>query len=158
MKRRGTYGTSYRALGALGRARGLGAIDAAQQSVLLSNAETLWGFLDALGARVNDAAAAGVDDQVLAALRTERDTLRADLQRLSDRIEVLNTQADIGAWEAAYNEVRARAVQLLADVQRLLGEERSAQLRRVGLWVGGATLGTVGLVLLVRWYARRRRR
>lgn len=159
MRRVSKFGSSYAGLGAFQRApRGLGVIGADQQTSLVDNVEVLWNALDVLGARFNDAAAAGVPQETLDALRAERTRLRSSLQRLQDRVSVLQTESDVAVWQEAYREIAAHTAELAHQTDRAMRATSTGRLWQVGLWTGGITLGVVGAIVLVRWFGSKRRR
>lgn len=153
------FGSSLRgrARGALRGWSGLGLIPSGDRAALLHNIEPLFAALDSISSRINDLAQLGAPSEVIIGFRAERDELRASAQRLADRVDALETGDEVTIWQGAHGDLRARAVALDHRVVAAMRERHHGSLWRVGLWTGGAVLGTVGLVVLVRYLGRKRR-
>lgn len=134
----------------------LGALTTSEQISLETSSTRVHAVLDEVQQRMNIALSQGID--VGASIQDVYDAIRSGLNRLVGRVERLDSTADIAAWEAELLALAGGADQLNADVQASIAEATSSGKVQIGLWVGAAVLGSIGLVLGVRWYSKRRRR
>lgn len=139
----------------MSRGYALGALTTSEQISLESRTARLHGVLDQVHQRISVARSQGLD---IGTLPDAYDELRSSVNRLIERVTVLDTSSDVEEWETELIRLTGAVDQLNAAVQAQASSLAMSGKVQIGLWTGAAVLGAIGLVLGVRWYAKRQRR
>lgn len=111
--------------------------------------------LDELARAINVAADLGFDAGEIGAWRTTHASISAVL---AEAATMLGADPDLAATEAVVAGLAAEARELLLLIQRAVPAVARARLTSVALWTGFGVLATVGVVLGVAYYSRKKRR
>jgi len=137
---------------------GLSGIPTDAANTLILSTRGAHSILDGIVRRVNDAAGAGIEPALTAAWVAERDLLADELALLEEGVDDLESEAAIPQWRLQLEALMMRATELDAQVQSTVGSLWGTERWSIGLWTTAAVLGTVGAVLGIRWYGKRRKR
>ncbi len=134
----------------------LGALTSAQSDELHVLAGRQQTALDALLIRVNDAARVGVAEA--ADWVSRRDQLSEDVNRLQLAINDLQTESGAASWRLELEHVAAQIDALASAVSAGTQGALTVERTNIALWTGAAILGSIGGVLVFRWWVKKRQR
>lgn len=142
-----------------GRTFALGSVPSSERNNMLGSVELLYQRLDRLTAQINVAASTGTTSQpIIDRWLDARDALRARLDDLSARVDVVDTAAEVEAWRASLAEAQAAVDDYMRRTQSAIEGATTETRAFQGLWAVGLAGAAIGTVLLVRRYGRRRGR
>jgi hypothetical protein len=136
---------------------GLGALAVDAVQTLRVSADALYEVLDNIATKINANAASGaLEAGAVGELQATRDALREMLDTHVALLETIEHNA-IEGWNTGLRQLEQDVIALNQSVDRSAVAAPVERGWGMGIWIGAAVIGAVGLGFTIRYFSRRRR-